>query len=260
MFRNLKTKVLAVLLILVTILCSMGATKETPRKIGQTFVIDNGITYYVKAVEYSSKTKVTIKSNKNFVYSEMIIDKLNKTIDNAKYDYKGIDLFGTVQYGKISEKTIDYSGYDKIKENSMSLQAIKYKSKTYESWPLGNDYWYCRGTDSTKTYVKIGCIASYRIRTDNLSSNKFNMVEAYISAILSCNTAMNSAIAADVLGVLGCVAGIVVLGGPLAVVITACVFVTGCATALVYKAVDAYGYYCLVKDKYKAIKAYGTKL
>jgi hypothetical protein len=38
------------------------------------------------------------------------------------------------------------------------------------------------------------------------------------------------------------------------------IFVLGCIAFMVYKAIEAYGYYCKAKDKYEVIKAYGTKI
>lgn len=260
MLQHLRRKVLPILLVLIMLFCTMGATNEIPMTIGKTTMTENGITYYIQGAQCGNKTKVTIKTSKDCNYSEIIVDKQNKTVASTNYDYKGKDFFGISQYSKKTEKA-NYSSYDRQKASSVSLEAITYKSVVYEQWPVGNDYWYCRGTDVKKTYIKIGRIASYSIRTDNLSSNKFTMCENYISAILNCNTAVNTAIASDVLCIFGCVCGIVAaFTGPIGVLIAAATFATGCSAALVYKAVEAYGYYCTAADKYEAIKTYGTKL
>lgn len=261
MYRRIRTRILPILLVFVMLFCTMGATLVDRKTIVQTkTVTENGITYYVQGIQSGNKIRIIVNTDKDLSYHEISIDKPSKTISSTTYDYNGKGFLGSPQYSKKSE-IIDYSIYEDLAKSSVQLQAISYKSKTTEKWPTGNDYWFCRGTDGAKTYLKIGCIASYQIRTDNLTSTKFNMCEAYVNAILNCNVKVNIAMAADSFGIVGCIAGIIACAlGPVGVVVAACTFVAGCTTALAYTLIEAHGYYVQAKDKYNVIKAYGTKL
>lgn len=255
MLKKFRTKILPILLIFVMLFCSMGAATENWKKFGQTTATENGIIYYIEGFRSGNKLKVITKTNKEADYSETIINQSNKTITSITYDYKGKGLLGTSRYNKTSE-IIDYSVYDQLSASSVTLQALTYKSKITEKWPCGNDYWFARGTDGAKTYLKIGSIASYQIRTDTLYGPNFTMCETYANDIKNCNVQMNLAIGADVTGIIGCVVGMICSGLAAAAII----FVLGCVAAIVTFAIIAYGYYCDAKDLYNVIKTYGTKI
>jgi hypothetical protein len=53
--------------------------------------------------------------------------------------------------------------------------------------PKCGKYWYQEGTDKKKDYLKIGCSATYTIRTDNLSSRRQAKCDLYVSDIKNSN-------------------------------------------------------------------------
>lgn len=257
MIKKLRIRVLPIILIIVILLSSMGAAFAKPIKTYSATA--NGITYTVQTWKSGNKEHITVRTDKDPDYLELIVNTTNKTINKENYDYKGKGLFGERKYDKKSE-TIDCSVYENPDANNVSLQSITWQKKYYESWK--NDYWYMRGTDISKTYIRIGCVATYEIRRDTLTDYNNTQIDTYTSAILASRAAMNKAIAADGLGILACVAGIVacMIFMPIGLIIAAVVGACGGGAELVYFLVDSYNQYEIAKDQYGAIKALGRKL
>lgn len=93
----------------------------------------------------------------------------NGTVVSTTYDYKGKNFLGTPRYSE-TRQVIDLDTFDSQSIDSLTLQAIKYNSKTKEK--LWFKYSYANGSEGTKTYLKISCNATYQIRTDNLAQTK----------------------------------------------------------------------------------------
>lgn len=145
--------------------------------------------------------------------------------------------------------------------------SITYGSKVKETYK--NKYWYQMGSEGSKDYLKIGCVATYRLRTDNMSTARYDSCKDYKSSVKSCRdnmTRYNSAVkefgwAADA------VAAVIVANilFPITTIATILIGIFGSATAsAVSKMV---GYYVEAKssyedavDLYATIKVWGTKL
>ena len=115
--------------------------------------------------------------------------------------------------------------------------------------------------------MKIGCKATYRIRTDNLSSTKDKKCDKYISAVKSSKSYENKALAyASGTGITGSAVIAIALANatlpPTALISVVSLTLGGGAT--IYKAVtyaiDSYEKWQDARDYYNTIKAYGTKL
>lgn len=152
-------------------------------------------------------------------------------------------------------------------ENNIEAQKIKYNSKTKCIWNQKNSYYYQSGSNKEKTYLKIGCKANYRIRTDNLSDKKEKKCNAYQSAIKKSNSYYRKGYA-YLMGTgipVGMVIGLVAanVAFPPSVIVSIVVATVG-GGATVYKSVTAFANskekYCDAKDYYAVIKTYGKKL
>lgn len=153
-------------------------------------------------------------------------------------------------------------------ENNVEAQKINYnsKTKTLYNWNK-NPYYYQSGSSKEKTYLKIGCKANYRIRTDNLSDKKAKKCNAYKSAIKKSNSyyQKGTAYLAGSSVTLGVVLGLVVanVAFPPSVIATMAVGALGGGSA-VYKGASALANsqekFCDAKDYYAIIKTYGKKL
>lgn len=153
------------------------------------------------------------------------------------------------------------------KINDVWAQAISYSSKTKSAKWKDTTYWYQMGNSGKKTYLKIGCKAAYKIRTDNLSNAKEKKCDAYRSAVKTSKSYEKKALAyATAAGISGTTIIALVLANaafPPATIITIVFGVLG-GGATVYNAinytVDSFEKWQDAKDYYNTIKSYGTKL
>ena len=115
--------------------------------------------------------------------------------------------------------------------------------------------------------MKIGCKATYRIRTDNLSDAKEKKCDAYISAVKVSRTYEKKALAyASAAGVSGTVIIALVLANatfPPATIVTIVFSILG-GGATIHNAInytiDSFEKWQDAKDYYNTIKSYGTKI
>lgn len=271
MLMQIKKRILPILLIVVMLFCSMGATFVDRETIGRRYTVtENGITYYIQSTYSKNKTRIIINTSQDRDYTEIGIDKLNNTVTSTYHDYKGRGFFGAPQYRE-TRRSIDCSELNDQSTDSVLLQSISYGSKNTEQLYYKYSYWY--GSESTKTYLKIKCSATYQIRTDNLSTTKKDNCNAYTSAIKKINSSIATVRAYAALAgigttlLLGVVAVCIIF--PPATIVAAVIAAVGGATAggvgvLVKSAVDAalvaFDKYNDVKDLYITIRSYGVKL
>lgn len=229
-----------------------------------TKVLENGVTYTITQLSDSdgydfivttddSKDKVEV----NFHDDSLII---------KEFDYEGKSLLGKEQYD-ISKDVIDISDHIGNVENTEDASAqakINYGGKTTVTW---DKHWYCYGSEPGKSYMKIGHTATYRIRTDTLSSKKEKKCDNFANAIKKSNSHYNKALAyAGGSGVLlGIAAGLVAanIAFPPSVIVTIVLSAVGGGGSVVCMTnslIDSYDYYKDCKDLYAVIKGYGTKL
>jgi hypothetical protein len=153
-------------------------------------------------------------------------------------------------------------------ENNVEAQKINYNSKTKTLYKWNkNPYYYQSGSSKEKTYLKIGCKANYRIRTDNLSDKKAKKCNAYKSAIKKSNSYYQKGTAylagsGISLGVVACLVTANAVFPP-SVIVSIVVATLGGGSAL-YKGASALANsqekYYDAKDYYAIIKTYGKKL
>lgn len=260
--NNMKKKILKTiksLLALTLVLClgfshiPVHAMENTDE---YTFTTD-GVTYYMNSHQEDKKNIIELRTSDNSDFYTYIVDVENQTIECQTYqlnDAGSYDVFS---------KLIDTSVYSNNLDSQVSPLAIGYGSKV--ECKMG-DYWYQSGSEGSKTYLKIGCKATYLIRTDNLSDAKYDRCESYKSNIRSCNSSYNKALAAvgGSSAVLGTIIGLVIanIAFPPSVIITAVISVFGSGAGYVAAAnyaIDAQEYKDTAADIYITIRTYGTK-
>lgn len=173
------------------------------------------------------------------------------------------------EIGEFEKQHLEFVCEDTENEttNDVHAQAIKYGSKTKSAEWKDSIFWYQTGNNGSKTYLKIGCKATYRIRTDNLSSTKDKKCDKYMSAVKSSKSHETKAIAyAAGTGVsIGVITGLILANVyfPPSTIVTVVFGIVG-GGASVYNAVehcvDSYEKWLDAKDYYNTIKSYGTKL
>ena len=84
MLKQIRTKILPILLIFVMLFCSMGAAFVDGEKLGRRYVVtENGVTYYIQQVQSKYKSKVIVTTNSDSNYTEISFDKRNKTVTST---------------------------------------------------------------------------------------------------------------------------------------------------------------------------------
>lgn len=225
-------------------------------------VYEDGVQYNIDLTKKGDNYDFVVASDSSEDYYEVIIDKSESEIEYTEYKYNSDDSYD-------QETTeVDYDQVIDVENacNFMS-QGISYGNTTKEK--LSNDhYWYCYGSNGTKTYMKVGCTSStYRIRTDNLASAKEKKCDKYASEIRSCNSNVNKALACvgGSSAMLGVIAGLVAanVAFPPSVIVTIVVAALGGGAGVVgcvNYVIDAYTNYTTAADLYVTIRTYGTKL
>lgn len=218
----------------------------------------DGVKYTVSSYEVNGEPCVEVRTDESKDYYTYKMK--DESIEYQTHTYNN-RLFGK-NYSTKSE-IIDTSEY--VEDTSMAQsQAVSYGSKVKIKY---GDVWYQVGSEGSKTYLKIGWEASYRIRTDNLASAKETKCENYQKAIRNANKCYNKALAA-VGGSSACLAiivGLVVANVtfPPTVIVTIVVAALGGSGGMVAAAnyaIDAEDYRKEAEDLYIVIRTYGTKL
>lgn len=228
-------------------------------------VVENDVTYSIKMSEYDESTRFVVRNDANKDYSEVVINKTDLLIETTNYTYEGTNILGVDLYDE-DEEEFDYG---ESEENSAyEPQGIVYSDSVKEKYK--NDYWYAygHGEKTDRKYLKIGCVAKYRIRTDNLDTIKKIQCDKYTTAIKNCNSKVKSGNNyASVAGVSGAlILGLVIANAafPPSVIITIVVAAVGGGGEAVKNAtnafVDAKDYFEELKDYYVIIRDYGKKL
>lgn len=237
---------------------------------------EDGVVYRIDSSDVDGGKIITITSSKDNDKRKIFIDSENN-ITITDYKYVEGDVNSESSYS-ITTNVITTEDNAPLSNSQINQpkRAVSYNSKVYEK--LRNKYWYCYGNGVTKgvkdsrTFLKIGCKATYKIRTDNLSSAKVKKCDAYTSNIKKCNNHYNKAAVA--FGGASFSGGTALsLGVSLIIANAACPptvlcdiliaalsgagagAVTGCK-----QLVDAYTAYCNAKDLYTVIRTYGEKL
>lgn len=225
-----------------------------------------------KVTEYADTkyvTEVYEEDNITYVktYSEdmlqmSVVSYDGEIINSDHYVYNA-------EKGEYEKQCVEVVCEDTLTEESKDVraQAISYSSKTKSAKWKDTTYWYQKGNNGKKTYLKIGCKATYRIRTDNLSNAKEKKCDAYISAVKVSKTYEKKALAyASAAGVSGTVIIALVLANatfPPATIVTIVFSILG-GGAVVHNAInytiDSFEKWQDAKDYYNTIKSYGTKI
>lgn len=214
-----------------------------------TEIYEEGNTTYVKTYS-EDRMQMSIVS-----YDGVIInsDNYSYNAETGEYEKQHMEL--------ICEESQTES------ENNVWAQAVSYNSKTKSAKWKDTVYWYQTGNNGKKTYLKIGCKATYNIRTDNLSSAKDKKCDAYMSAVKSSKSYEKKALAyASAAGISGTTIIALVLANatfPPSTIITIVFGILG-GGATIHNAinctVDSFEKWQDAKDTYNVIKSYGTKL
>lgn len=216
---------------------------------------EEGITYYIETYYQDGKRYVKTYSDKMDDVSIISVDDSNVEINmyelnNSETGYNKLNI-----EVENSETSTD--------KNTVIAQAIRYNSKVKCS--IG-DYYYQTGSNGKKTYLKIGCSANYRIRTDNLSSKKNSNCNAYKNAIKNCKSyhAKGNVLIAGTGITAGAIYTIIATSivKPEALIIALVGAALGgnVLQSAIENFIDAYREYLDVCDYYSTIKTYGTKL
>lgn len=232
---------------------------EDKKNTKEQIINEKGQEYIIKKYEKDEKKYVTAYSQDQSLISVICVDGEIVTSKVYSYDPECQEYIEQTMVLDIDQQ--------KLSENTVSAQKIKYNSKTSCKWPGKPSYYYQTGTSGKKIYLKIGCKANYRIRIDNLSSSKSKKCTSYKTAVKKSKSNYSKGIAylagTDIS--LGVVLGLIVANAtfPPSVIVSIVVGTIG-GGATVYKAVNclvtAYEKYQDAKDYYAIIKTYGTKL
>lgn len=239
-----------------------GVEKLTDHK--EFEVVDNNVTYSIDMLEYEETTRITVKNDSNKDFSEIVINKADMVIENTNYTYEGTTILGTDLYDE-DEEEIDYSVDES--ESTYNPQGIVYENSVKEKYK--GDYWfaYGKGEKTTKRFLKIGCVAKYRIRTDNLTAVKKIQCDKYTTAIKNCNSCVKSgnnyATGAGLSSSL--ILGLVIANAtfPPSVIVTIVIAAVGGGAAAKNATnayIDAKEYFNELKSLYEIIRDYGKKL
>ena len=211
-----------------------------------------------------ARTVLVIKKKNKRKISKISINANKTKITVVKFKYKKNKKTGKV----ICKK--DKNTYNLSNTSNMTTQKISYDSKTKEWWTFDTwftyPYWYAYGNEGSKTYLKVGCKASYQIRTDNLAADKVKNCNKYTNYIDKCNKELlEASVAAGGISISTLV--IVVAGASTvapeivgAVIAAALAIDAGSAWECATSMINAYDYYKKAKNKYTVVKSYGTKL
>lgn len=213
--------------------------------------------------EVYEENKVTyVKTYSEDMLQMSVISYDGETINSDNYVYNA-------EKGEYEKQCVEVVCGDATAEKSKNVwaQAISYASKTKSAKWKDTTYWYQKGNNGKKTYLKIGCKATYRIRTDNLSDAKEKKCDAYISAVKVSRTYEKKALAyASAAGVSGTVIIALVLANatfPPATIVTIVFSILG-GGATIHNAInytiDSFEKWQDAKDYYNTIKSYGTKI
>lgn len=227
--------------------------------------ISNGM--LIAQEEENGVTWTVIKNSDSSVSA---INEATKEITNVFYDKEEGLLFieKFVKNGSnYIEETASIEIQDVLNIDSIQGQAISYGSKVKETYK--NKYWYQVGHDGTKDYLKIGCVATYRLRTDTMSASRYDSCKDYKTGVKNCRDYYNkykSAVSDAGLSV-ELVTAIIVANilSPVGIIVDVVIAAVGSASIpLIVRAVDAYmsatDAYDDAKTSYEEIKVWGTKL
>ncbi len=219
----------------------------------------NNQKYIVENYEVDGKKYVVTYSQDKTSMSVICLE--GNTITTKNYTFDPV-------LQKYTEETVVLRTDDEnglIEQNDeVMAQKIKYNSKVVCKLHNKSPYYYQTGKEGKKTYLKIGCKANYRIRTDNLTTSKDKKCSAYQSAIKKCNSnrskALASLVGTEITFVTLLALVVANISFPPSVIVTTVVSVVGGGTGVikaVYATIDAEKNYQDVKDYYAVIKTYG---
>lgn len=228
-------------------------------------IVEDNVTYEIQMVEANGVYTFDVSNDRDKNHQTITIDSNASKLEVESYDYKGKNWIGIERFEK-NKRDFDYGKYERDLETAyVNSQAISYGSKTKSL--IGDDYWYCYGSEGAKTYMKIGCVAQYRIRTDNLSATKEAKCDDYANNIKKSNSAYlkGMAYAGGSGAVFGIILGLVTanIAFPPSVIVSIVIATVGGGggiTLCVMSLIDSFEYYSNAKDLYTTIRAYGTKL
>ncbi|MCR5836329.1 MAG: hypothetical protein K6G88_07475 [Lachnospiraceae bacterium] len=250
-----------------------------------TIIISSVDDFNVNAMETSSgltqkvvcdgvEYKITTQKNGAKVLSE--IEGGNKKVKMVYEGNNKIELTGYVlannEYKVVSSKKINSSYIANAKnvvDNNIAANGVHVcanwggKTSTSEFW--GTPYWYRTKTESGKSYLNIGCKASYTINYSNLSSDKQKRCDKYKSYVKSSSKSFAKAeIELGGTFTISVICAIIVfdavtLALPAAAIVTAIIAMLGGYAAGVHALVDSYFTQVDARDEYDIVKTYGKK-
>jgi hypothetical protein len=226
-------------------------------------VVD-GITYDITvSMDSEGKKVITVENDKERSKSVMYYDQKNSTIESLSFNKHGHldDSIACI----VDENELVIG--TRSRTVAKAAASISYGKVTKTPNDFGTQYWYCTGSSGTKQYTKIGCKATYLIRTDDLSSDNKAMVKEYRDAVRSCKSNYDKGDAALIgTGVAsGVIVGMIIcnVAFPPSVIVTIVLAAVGGGGAVVTAVnylIDAHSDYTLAVDDYAMIKGLGTKL
>ena len=169
---------------------------------------DNVISCEIIKISDTNYKTVTIKDDGTRI--ESIVDEMGITT----YKYNADNELVSEEYMDLSN-FLDDSYQDDIEdednivdqEDEITRGKTKWNKTVKEHYSVKNPYWYKKGSNGKKIYLRIGCKAKYQIRYDLLNKSKKNDCKEYMTLINSCNKKVNIANAAAVgVGILASVA------------------------------------------------------
>jgi hypothetical protein len=262
MKKLLARKFVVFVLVLSLVLCSVGtAFAGTSNTSKQVYYGEDGVAWTVLISEKQDGDKEISLIPDDRTESRFVIETnySEDEIEVIEYEYEG----GTViPWYEKTEKVYSIDVESQDENFDAFAQSISYGSKTTEKYK--KNYWYKKGNDGSKTYLQIGCAATYRIRTDNLTSAKMARCDKYVAAVKKVNEYIDlsnlTGFGTFIVGIGAIVLELLTAGvatPAVAAIITGMSSLTG-ASATAY--IKAGNKYLDVKDYYADIKSYGTKI
>ncbi|MBE5925386.1 MAG: hypothetical protein E7270_00120 [Lachnospiraceae bacterium] len=227
-----------------------------------TSFVSDGVEYVMYATENNGERSVEVLNTETKDKFEASVTKDFSEYKYEEYEYKGRTWFGASKYKKteeISEDLTKYRDDDKVEAQ------YSWSKKKKDGW--SKKYWYQAGASSYgNEYMKIGCVASYRIPVYKLSDAKQKKCKSYQEDIkdsieyrtLSIAALAGTGLGFDVLVTVIAALGVATLG--VGAIVTIVVALVGVGGNGVVNAVKCYKEYLNIEDTYAIIKTYGTKL
>lgn len=249
--------VIAVILVLSMCFQTVFAKGNSNRR-GKTIrqvINDNGIEYTI-TVKMASRTNFEIEFVNEKTHDKTTLDYSEGKAYRCEYAYKGNGILKTEKYKKVKEERLDYSE-EVLKQIQTAVSASGYGSKVaikHFAYKYGgkNYYHYYRvGNGSDAGYVEMGCVKTYRVKSDA------PYVKDFINSVNKSNYYYGQAKCS----VGAAVAAVVIMfAAPSKIAATAVLSALGLDAGAIAHLWTAYSEYKSADTYFDLAKAYGTKI